>query len=409
MRFKYLFLIVVFLSVSSLYSRQPKAGTYRALLFLHPDQNIQLPFSFELAYKNKKPFIVIRNAEEKIQVDEIRIRKDSIYIRMPFFNSEFRCKFTENTLEGDWINYYRKENRSIPFKAMHGDMRRFEEEPGPFDPVLEGRWEVQFRASDGALTRAIGLFHHIEQSNYISGTFLTETGDYRYLEGVFTGKKLLLSCFDGSHAFLFSAELDDKKNLQGQFYSGNHWQESWTARLNEKASLRDPSKITWSKDPGAKVSFAFPDTGARIISSDDSVFAGKVMLIQLMGSWCPNCMDESKYLTELYKKYHHKGLEIVALAFEKSEDFKTAKGYVQRMVNRLGIPYPVLVTQKSGKDMAMKTFPYLNEITAFPTTLFLNKDHQIVNIHTGFNGPATGHEYEKFVLETETLLAELLK
>jgi len=128
-----------------------------------------------------------------------------------------------------------------------------------------------------------------------------------------------------------------------------------------------------------------------------------------MGSWCPNCMDESRYLKQVYEKYHPQGLEIVALAFEKSSDFTIVSAQIERMKKRLQLPYEVLLTLKTGKEKASETIPQLNEVIAFPTAIFIDRGHFIRSIHTGFNGPATGKEYEHFVEETDLLIKTLLK
>ena len=66
------------------------------------------------------------------------------------------------------------------------------------------------------------VFSNSTPDGRVTGTFLTETGDYRYLEGVVDGDSLKLSCFDGSHAFLFHAALD-QDSFRGRFWSGTHW------------------------------------------------------------------------------------------------------------------------------------------------------------------------------------------
>ena len=71
--------------------------------------------------------------------------------------------------------------------------------------------------------------------------------------------------------------------------------------------------------------------------------------------------------------------------------------------------YDILITQQSGKESAGKVFNALNKISAFPTTIFLNRQHQVVKIHTGFNGPATGAEFELFKYNTEKFLNKLLQ
>lgn len=128
-----------------------------------------------------------------------------------------------------------------------------------------------------------------------------------------------------------------------------------------------------------------------------------------MGSWCPNCLDESRYLSALYKQYQAKGLEVVAICFEKSEDFDKSKAQVSRMATRTGITYQVLLSGKSGKNAATLALPWLSEVAAFPTTIFLNRAHQAVKVHTGFSGPATGEVYTTFTQQTEQFIEQLIR
>jgi thiol-disulfide isomerase/thioredoxin len=379
------------------------------VLTLNEADSVELPFTFDVLYSRKTPVIIIRNGEEKIMVTEIKLKGDSVYFKMPVFDTEFRCRQTEAGLEGVWINHYRKEKNILKFKATLGESRRFLFNPGKANPYFEGNWEVCFSPGTADSSKAIGQFHHLEQSDYMTGTFLTETGDYRFLEGMKNGNKMYLSCFDGSHAFLFIAEMKEGEKLEGKFYSGAHWQEKWTGRRNPGFKLRDADAITVVKNKDEKINFTFPDLSGKKISLSDKRFENRPVIIQVMGSWCPNCMDESVYFSELYRQYGKQGLEIIALAFEKTTDMQKATYQVKRLVERLNIGYTVLLTLQTGKDKASETLSFLNKITAFPTALYLNKQHQVVKIHTGFSGPATGNEYLRFRESTESLVRALIK
>jgi thiol-disulfide isomerase/thioredoxin len=403
-------LIVVCLFISgAMFPKKLKEGIYRGVLVLNEQSGLELPFNFEIKYKGKKPVIVIRNADERIEIDEITVKGDSVNFKMPVFDTEFRTKLVDGNLEGHWINHYRTVKNIIPFKAVYGEARRFLSPPGKTNPVLEGKWEVTFSPGLKDSSKAIGVFHHLEQTDYLTGTFLTETGDYRYLEGMRNGNKFSLSCFDGSHAYLFTGEINGEGMIDGKFYSGAHHEENWTAKKNESFRLRDAEEITFLKNKDEKIRFSFPDPENHMISLEDKKFQNKPVILQLMGTWCPNCKDESIYLSGVYDQYKAQGLEIIALAFEKTEDFGKAKENVERLKKRLNIQYDVLITQKVGKDKAGEVMTALNKVAAFPTTIFLNKQHQVVKVHTGFSGPATGKEYELFKERTENLIKTLLK
>lgn len=393
---------------SSVFSKKLKEGSYRGVLILSEENGIELPFNFDVKYKGKKPAIIIKNADERIVVDEISVKGDSLIFKMPVFDTEFRTVFVGDNLEGLWINHYKTTKNKIKFKATYGETNRFPFVPGKPNPYFEGRWETTFSPNTKDSSKAIGVFHHVEQTDYLTGTFLTETGDYRYLEGIKNGNKLFLSCFDGSHAFLFIAELNNEK-LIGTFYSGASWQEPWVAIRNDSYKLANADEITFLKNKDEKINFAFPDLDKKTVTLNDKKFENKAVIIQVMGSWCPNCMDESAYLAGIYKQYKTDGLEIIALAFEKTNDFEKAKNQLLRLKKKFNMEYDILVTQQTGKEKAGEVLSGLNKISAFPTTLFLNKQHQVVKVHTGFSGPATGIYYEEFKRDTETLIKKLLK
>jgi len=400
-----LFLILI---SSSMFSKKLKEGNYRGVLLLNESEGIEVPFNFIVKYKGKNPTIIISNAEERIFVDEITIKGDSVNFKMPVFDTEFKTVLAGDSLEGVWINNYKTANNTIKFKARYGENKRFLFVPGKTNPLFEGRWEVSFSPETKDSSKAIGVLHHTEQTDYLTGTFLTETGDYRYLEGMRVGTKMYLSCFDGIHAYLFIAEFSGD-HITGKFYSGANWQETWTAKRNPDFELRDAEEISFVKNKDEKINFTFPDLEGKQISLSDKKFENKAIIVQVMGSWCPNCMDESVYFSALYKHYNSQGLEIVALAFERTTDFEKSRAQLIRLKNKLSINYPILVTQQTGKDKASEVLSALNAITAFPTTIFLNKEHKVVKVHTGFNGPATVNEYEVYKQRTESLIKNLLK
>lgn len=385
-----------------------KAGIYRAVLQLRPSEQIELPFTYELKYEHKKPIIIIHNADERIRVDEIKIVGDSVFIQMPVFDTEFRCKILPDGLQGNWINHYKSGDNIIPFRSYFGQDYRFFPSAGLSQSTLNGKWQTTFSPESKDMTAAVGLFKQMEGTDLISGTFLTETGDYRYLEGIEKEGKLYLSAFDGSHAFVFVAEIK-AQTLKGEFYSGAKWKEPWIAIKNEKAALRDAEEITTIKNPEQAFTLSMKDLNGKVISLEDSAYRNKPLIIQLMGSWCPNCMDESAYFSQLYKKYETEGLEIIALAFEKTTDPEKVKIQVNRLVKRYEITYPILLPLVTGKEKAGELLPRLSAISAFPTTLFLNKQHQVVKIHTGFSGPATGQDYIIYKERTENLIKHLMQ
>lgn len=385
-------------------------GRWRAVLQLDddPDQStrLELPFNFDLEHTDKGYQMYLLNADERIAVNEFTFpNKDSVIIKLPYFNSEIRAQINERRIIGSWYNFDKGSDYALPLYAVYGDSTRF------FIPTTDsiinvaGTWEVTFIADDkSSKTDAIGEFE--QSGNRVTGTFITPTGDYRYLEGIATDHELMLSCFDGSHAFLFVAGINEAGDLNGDAWYGKHARDIWLGFRSNEPTL--PMNGQLSEMKGDVFDFEFPDLSGMTVSSADERFRNKVVLVQIMGSWCPNCLDESRLLTELYKKYHPQGLEVVALAFERSADMAVSRPILERYVRQTGIEYPVLLAGSANKKEASAALPQLNAVKAYPTTLLIDRTGKVKNIYTGMSGPATS-EYKAFVADFEAAIVELLR
>lgn len=340
-------------------------------------------------------------------MDTATYRNDTLRIPMSLFDSEILARVNGNTMRGVWRRK-RPGNtwQSIPFEAQQGLTYRFTPDGRQASVNLTGKWNTTFRSTDGKdTTAAVGVFE--QQGNRVTGTFLTPTGDYRYLAGNVVADSLLLSCFDGTHLYLFKAKAGPNRTLTGTFNSGPTYQETWTARFDPKAELPDPAKLTYIK-PGQKLAFSFPEPNGNKVSLTDDRFKGKVTVVQILGSWCPNCMDETNFLSPWYKKNRSRGVEVVGLAFERSAAMAESGPKIERMKERFKIDYPVVLAGTSNKDEAAKSLPALNRVVAFPTTIIVDKKGQVRHIHTGFSGPGTGAYYDQFVDEFNGLISKLL-
>ncbi|HMQ49110.1 MAG TPA: TlpA disulfide reductase family protein [Saprospiraceae bacterium] len=371
----------------------------------------ELPFVFEVIYENEQDFYIdIINGEERLRVDDIkigrdqRISKDTILINFPVFDSYIRATCEANVIEGEWVVNY-KENYRIPFVAHQGQNYRFTTLRKT--PVMDvsGRWEVLFEVDTDKPFPAIGEFQ--QDGNYLTGTFLTETGDYRFLEGTIQENKLYLSCFDGSHAFLFEAKIQEDSTLIGSFRSGSHYKALWEGRRNSEFTLSDPDSLTFLKKGYDRLDFSFQNTQRKTISLSDSAFQSKVCLIQIMGTWCPNCRDETLFLKDYLANHPGKDIAVIALAFERYQDQEKALKVLRTYKERMDIPYEVLYAGSYKKEEAAQSLPMLNQILSYPTLIFIDKKGQVRKIHTGFSGPATS-EYEAFKTEFDTFINQLL-
>ncbi|MEM7086157.1 MAG: TlpA disulfide reductase family protein [Bacteroidota bacterium] len=380
--------------------KPPKQGFWRTVLEVQDEK--ELPFIFEWNANNT---LTIINAEERILVKDIEMKDDSITIKHPVFEGVFKGIFTEDLISGEFIKP--SLDRVVPFKMSYGSAARFEANENANENV-SGNWEMIFSShSEEDRYIAKGIFTQTEDQK-VMGTIRTTTGDYRYLEGIMDGKTLKLSTFDGAHAFLFEAEVKDSL-LYGFFYSGNHWKEPFSAVRNENYELPDANALTFLKEGYERFDFSFPDTEGNIVSMSDDLFKDKVVVAQIMGTWCPNCLEETEFYASYLKENPSSEVQFVALAFEYAKTKEKAINSVKRLIEAVEVPYPVLIAQygTSDKGKANDKLPMLNHVLSYPTTIFIDKKGTVRKIHTGFNGKATGDSYTQFVKEFETFL-ELL-
>jgi len=379
-----------------------KEGSWRAQLKVMDGK--VLPFNFALTKNGADYVMEIYNSEEVVKIDEIEIINDSIIIKMPVYEGYIAGIFTEKEIKGSYIK--ESLDRVVSFQAIFGDSPRFTNK-NPTQINVSGIWEAEFSAATEDSYMAKGIF--IQKDNKVTGTFRTATGDYRYLEGIADGDSLRLSTFDGAHAFLFTAKVTDS-SLNGTFYSGNHFKEPFIGKRNESFELPDGDSLTYLREGYDSLEFSFPDSQGNVLSLNDQRFRNKVVIVQIMGTWCPNCLDETKFLTDFLEKNDHSDLEVVALAFEYAKTQEAAFKSIVRLKERIGVTYPVLLAQygTSNKIKANEKLPMLNHVLSYPTTIFIDKKGEVRKIHTGFNGSATGDKYTEFKKEFRNFLNQLL-
>jgi thiol-disulfide isomerase/thioredoxin len=412
MLYKYFKFILLFTIVNSMFlschqsEQKNLSGAWHATI---ETDGGQLPFQLLLEKNadstNYKAYAI--NGAEKLALDITFIKDDSLHIPIEIFDAEIVAKVSENNLNGYWKRLI-VANKYItsPFQASLGEKARFLQTSKNQPNQISGKYSTTFISVDGkSITEAVGIFE--QKGAIVHGTFLTTTGDYRYLDGIMNGDSLKLSTFDGTHLFLFKAKNAENK-LSGKFWSNIHGLENWTATLNPNAKLPDLDKLTYLKPGFHKIEFAFPEPNGNIINCNDKAFDNKVKIIQLMGTWCPNCMDETKYLAPWYDKNKTRGIEIIGLSFEKSTDMAVSGPKLDKMKARFGINYPVLLAGDKNNNGASLALPMLNKVMGFPTSIIIDKKGNVRQIHTGFSGPGTGQYYETWVTEFNLLIDKLV-
>jgi len=379
-------------------SKTLKEGLWRGVYTVPGNE---IPFLFEV--KDNSVFLI--NGEDRFQTKNIAYRNDSVFIPFDLYDAVLKCKIEANGLQGKLVKTTGgKVVSEVPFKAEYGNHNRFPVSNEKPAISLAGTWDINIGEGTDA-EKTVGNFSL--KGSILTGSILTTTGDYRFLEGVAHGKKFELSAFGGSSPYLVKGEFTDDNTFTGEFVTPRKTTKL-EGKRNAKAALPDAYKVSYLKEGYSTVAFSFPNLEGKQISLSDPTYKGKVVIVTILGSWCPNCLDENKFLSAWYKENKKRGVEIIGLGFERKNDFESAQKSLTALKTRLGIEYEILFAGQSGTESASKALPQLNGIASFPTTIFIDKKGNVRKVHSGFSGPATGKFYEEFKAEFNALIDELV-
>lgn len=369
--------------------------------------NNKLYFEMQILKHNKSFAVLVVNGEEKVTLNQPIIDGDSVRLSFTNFNSELIFKIINNTtISGRWVNHL-KVNYAIPFSATFNNTGTIFPLSSSTQPMsFSGKWHALFSPEKDPFD-ALGVFE--QKGNNASGTFLTETGDYRFLSGNVDGNTLYLSGFDGSHAYLFVGKQDEKEKISGQYMSGIHYQSNWSAERNENFELHNPDSLTKSiSESHEDLTLNFKNLDNTPFEYPNSEFKDKVVIIQILGTWCSNCMDETVYFKELYNKYHDKGLEILSVGYENGAGFEDYANRLKEYQKRFDLKNTIVVGGSIRDNNILEDFSFLSNFSSYPTSIFIDRKGNIARIHTGFSGPSTGKYYNEYKEETEKLIDSLI-
>lgn len=380
-----------------------KGGNWKGELAMN--DRLFIPFSIYFSFQNQKVQMEIVNADERLNMT-LKSDKDSVIAFFPESEAYLKFKLAQNNTEirGYWVNPNKKSVVKIPFNAWQLNEII---EMAPNTSNISGRWKTTFSPNSKEPENAVGIFE--QTAGTIKGTFLTETGDYRYLTGTIGTDQFQMSTFNGSWAFRFEGKVVGD-SIYGIFYSGKSYQTTWIGVRDQGAKLTDEKNLTYVVNDKPVQFDKIIDLKGKSFRYPNSKLEKKVVVFQIMGTWCPNCMDETKMLNSFYEQYKSKGLEIISLGYEVGTNKKEQINRLKAFKKRLGVKYGVLLAGTNDKNVASEQFPMLNGIMSFPTSIIVDRKGKIRFVHTGFSGPATGEEYfklrGKFQSEIEELLNE---
>lgn len=384
-------------------STEPALGMYRASLMLPGGE---APFGLQISREANDYTLTLLNGEERTIVTDVDVAKGDLRADFPGYENRLAARIGKDSLEGEvTIIKAGGKEQVIPFAARLGSQARFFESPATPSANVTGRWELVLKNAEGETTTAVGIFD--QQDKRVTGTIMTPTGDHRYLEGQISADDLRLSTFSGGLAYLYHLKLVGQATMQGEYWQGLAWHETISGQRNDAARL-DEAAIKTTVAADAKLTFSFPNVEGKAVSLDDERFRGKVVLVTIGGTWCPNCHDEARFLVPFYKAHRERGFEIVGLMFERHGEFDKAASAVRSYQRDLSIDFPLLVAGVSDNDDASKKLPALSGVYGYPTAILLDKQGTIRDIHTGFSGPATGVFYEEYTAEFKRKVDALL-
>lgn len=407
----------IFLLLSFMISVMTQAQTEAWKMKFHLNDSVDAVFDVLVEHGENTMGMTIENGGESIYLQSTEGQEYPGFL-FPYFETKIEWNPAD---KGDmaWKGWFiKKGGKPVNFDAERQPYVRAEEETMPKllmqDKVIEKRQKVVFEPGTPDAYNAIGLYQ-LNSDGTCTGTFLTETGDYRFLKGNWDNQHIQMQCLDGAHLFCFTADVAHEEGsfYNGRFYSGNTYSEKWEGEDDQTFELRHAEELVKLKSgiEGEVFTFCAMDLQGNMKTFGFEDWKGHLSIIQLMGTWCPNCTDEGKVMAAMHKKYASKGLQIIPVAFERLDDIAENRRVIQKQMAQLNCGYEAYVgrAEGKGKDRAQNVFPQLEKVMAFPTLIVINSEGKVVHIHTGFNGPATGKYHTKEVLQLEKMIEQGLK
>jgi thiol-disulfide isomerase/thioredoxin len=391
--------IVALLAVPSRAGAQSVTGLWDATVLVN-NGALEVPFRFELSGAGTNVKGSFFNGDDKTTSTSGSLQNGKLTLNFDELGTSLEATLKDGRLEGQYSRgtrgapYPFSARRFVPASVAEKDV-----------PSIAGLWNVQVgKSSKGEAAWQL----IVRQSGAeVSAAILRIDGDTGTLTGSYRDGKFALSHFSGARPL----RLDLTPGPDGTLAVVQNTDKPLTALRADQAAAKglpqpsDPTRFTSVKDPTEPFRFSFPDLDGKIVSNTDPRFQGKVVIVTIGGSWCPNCHDEAPFLVELYKKYKKQGLEIVEFSFEEEAQQKNPVR-VRAFNKRYGIDYTVLIPGEP-KELNDKVPQGVN-LNSFPTTFFLGRDGRVRSAHAGFAGKASGKFHTELKEETIALVERLL-
>jgi len=284
----------------------------------------------------------------------------------------------------------------------------------PNAPDISGSWEIVTKSAKGESAWEFRADPPSGKTPVIKTVIQRIDGDTGGLWGTWNGTSYTVGHFNAAGPALYSVTPQADGTLlitsllgspHGPPQTGLVARRAAEARKENLPAPTDPTQQTSVKDPNVPFTFSFPDLAGKTVTNADAAFRGKVVIVAIGGSWCPNCHDEAPFLVSLYKKFHSRGLEIVDVDFEQGDPDTDTKR-LNAFIAHYGITYPVLVGGTT--DQLDDKFPQAVNLNCWPTSFFLGRDGRVKETHAGFAGPGNTAGHEALEKDVTVLIEKLL-
>jgi thiol-disulfide isomerase/thioredoxin len=377
------------------------AGRWDAVVVAN---SVEVPFRFEIAQNDRNVVGFFFEGSRKVASTSGRFENGALTLDYDFLNTVLDARVEGDQLRGTYRNK-RPNSRPMEFHA-----RRFAAVAAATGraPQVGGEW-VMYRTAQDTAKLDVSWRLHLQQSEAeVSGAILKTSGDSGTLVGRWQRGRLTMSHFAGDRPLVFEAQLNPDGTLsitldQKFTYRAARATQLGVAGIPEPPDL---SRFTGVRNRDEPFHFSGSGLDGKTTSDADARFRGRVVVLTVGGTWCPNCRDEAPFLIELYKEFHAKGLEVVGLFFENDSDLSVVRPRVLSFVTRYGVPFPILVSGTTNEAPAK--LPQLMNFSVFPTTIVLGRDGQVRTVHAGFASAATGEEHMRLKREQRALVERLL-
>ncbi len=365
--------------------------------------SLAIDFPLEWASESGRRLVRLYNGDVPVTSTAVRRQGDSVVVEFAHLATRFEGVLSDGAFRGRYGN----ERRGFhPVEAAPvGTATARSAVPAP---NIDGEWYLPAETAKG---ERAWRFVVRQQGVAVSATILRVDGDAGALTGTWTGTRFELSHFAGTRPARLEVDPQADGTLRLTLHSPRGAPRIFEALRPDLARARglpepaDAATHTRVRDSAEPFRFAFPDLDGRLVTERDARFAGKVVVVNVTGSWCPNCHDEAPFLADLYRRYRDRGLEVVALDFEEAEQLEDL-GRLRAFVAKYGIEYPYLVAGEPS-DVAAK-LPQAVNLNTWPATFFLDREGRVHAVRSGFAAKASGPYHDALVREYIAIVEELL-